>query len=214
MPDYVSRRQCLSLLSQAIVMISEALGTIVNLINNYISPGFSDPPLVLANISKVNDGDEFTQSMQDKLVLSIVNIEEDRVAKSPENFIKENNVVKYKNPAIHLNLTVLFAATHDYDKALPLLEKIIRFFQLKRAFTPANTPELGTVNEVNDIEIEKIVFEWVNLNLEQVHQLWSTLGGHYMPSVVFKVRMLTIDEQRIQKEALPIKDIVGLFKQI
>ncbi|WP_114782544.1 DUF4255 domain-containing protein [Botryobacter ruber] len=195
-------------------MISEALGTIITLLNNYISPGFSDPPLVLANISKVNDGDEFTQSMQDKLVMSIVNIEEDRVAKSPENFIRENNLVKYKSPPIHLNLTVLFAATHDYDKALPLLEKIIRFFQIKRAFTPANTPELATANEVNDSSIEKIVFEWVNLNLEQVHQLWTTLGGHYMPSVVFKIRMLTMDEHVIQKEAHPVKDIIANYDHI
>ena len=102
-------------------MISEALDTIVDLINNYISPGLTDEPLVLANISRVNDGDDFTQSMQDKLVLSIVNIEEDRVAKSQDHFVKENNVIKYKNPAIHLNLTLLFAATHDYDKAIPLL---------------------------------------------------------------------------------------------
>lgn len=192
-------------------MISEALDVIVGLVNYYISPGHTDEPLVLANISRVNDGDDFTQSLKDKLVLSIVNIEEDRVAKSPEHFIRENNLVKYKNPAIHLNLTLLFAATHDYDKAIPLLEKIIRFFQIKSVFTPANTPELLEANELNNINIEKLIFEWVNLNLEQVHQLWTTLGGHYMPSIAFKMRMLTIDEQHIDSEALPIKEINSVF---
>jgi len=194
-------------------MISEALSTIVGLINNYISPGHTDDPLVLANISRVNDGDDFSTNMKDKLVLSIVNLEEDRVAKSQENFIKENNLIKYKNPPIHLNLTVLFAATHDYDKAIPLLEKIIRFFQIKYVFTPGNTPELQEANELNGINIEKIIFEWINLNLEQVHQLWTTLGGHYMPSLVFKIRMITIDERVITSEALPIKEINALFEQ-
>lgn len=190
-------------------MLSEALNTIVILINNYISPGHTDAPLVLANISHVNDGDEFTQSMKDKLVLSIVNIEEDRVARTPENYIKENNKIKYKSPAIHLNITLLFAATHDYANALPLLEKIIRFFQIRNVFTPTNTVELKAMNEANNINIEKLIFDLVNLNLEQVHQLWTTLGGHYMPSVAYRMRMISIDENVIQDEALPIKDIIG-----
>lgn len=196
-------------------MIWDALNTVVDLINDYISPGATDAPLVLANISRVNDGDEFTASAADKLVLSIVNIEEDKVARNPEHFVKENNLIRYKNPAIHLNLTVLFAATHtDYNSALPRIEKIIKFFQINNVFTPANTPQLQTVNEVNNINIEKIIFDWVNLNLEQVHQLWTTLGGHYMPSVVFKMRMITIDEKQIKKDSLPIKDIVEEFGRI
>lgn len=195
-------------------MVSEALNTIVALINNYILPGHTDEPLVLANISKVNDGDEFTQNMKDKLVLSIVNVEEDKVAKSPENYIRENSLIRYKNPAMHLNLTVLFAATHDdYTTALRQLEKVIRFFQIKNVFTPENTAELNQTNTVNGFFIEKIIFDWVNLNLEQVHQLWTTLGGHYMPSVVFKLRMITIDENIIQREAKPIKEIDHQFER-
>ena len=189
-------------------MIPEALTVIVGLINEFILPGHTDEPLVLSNISRVNDGDEFTQNMKDKLVLSIVNIEEDRVAKSPDHFMKENNLIRYKNPAIHLNLTLLFAATHDdYPKAIALLEKIVRFFQIKYVFTPGDTPELATANMINDFNVEKLIFDWMNLNLEQVHELWTTLGGHYIPSVIFKLRMITIDENKIQKDALPIKEI-------
>jgi len=195
-------------------MVYEALNTIVGLINEYISPGLTDEPLILANISKVNDGDDFTTSLQDKLVLSIVNIEEDRVAKRPENFIKRDSIIKYKNPPIPINITILFAATHGYDNAIPLLEKIIRFFQRKFVFTPSDTPELDQVNQVNDFNIEKLIFEWINLNLEQVHQLWTTLGGHYMPSVVYKMKMLVIDENFITKETLPIKEINSQFESI
>ena len=60
---------------------------------------------------------------------------------------------------------------------------------------------------INDFNVEKLIFDWMNLNLEQVHQLWTTLGGHYIPSVIFKLRMITIDEHKIQKDALPIKEI-------
>lgn len=196
-------------------MISEALTVVVELINEYIAPSSTDDPLVFTNISKYNDGNEFSTSLNDKLILSIVNIEEDRIAKSPENYIRENSLIRYKNPAVPINLTVLFAATHtNYDQAIMLIEKVIRFFQIKNVFTPEDTPELQEVNEVNELVIEKILFEWVNLNLEQVHQLWTTLGGHYMPSIIFKVRMFMIDENIIQKEALPIKNVDERYNQI
>jgi hypothetical protein len=196
-------------------MIAEALNVIVELINEYIAPSSTDDPLILTNISKYNDGNEFSVSLNDKLILSIVNIEEDRIAKSPENYVKENSLIRYKNPAVPINLTVLFAATHtNYEQALMLIEKVIRFYQIKNVFTPGNTPEIQEANEVSDLVIEKILFEWVNLNLEQVHQLWTTLGGHYMPSVIYKVRMFMIDEQIIQKEALPIKNVDELFNQL
>ncbi len=196
-------------------MIAESLNVIVELINVYISPSSTDDPLIFTNISKYNDGNEFSSALNDKLILSIVNIEEDRVAKSPENYVKENSLVRYKNPAVPINLTILFAATHNnYETALMLVEKVIRFFQIKYVFTPGNTPELQTINEVSNTNIEKIIFDWVNLNLEQVNQLWTTLGGHYMPSVVMKMRMFTIDEQQIQKEGLPVKEISESFSRI
>lgn len=196
-------------------MITEALNVIVELINLYISPGTTDDPLILTNISKYNDGNEFSDDLNNKLIISIVNIEEDRVAKSPKNYIKENSSVLYKNPAVPVNLSILFAATHNnYETAITLIEKVIRFFQAKYVFTPENTPELQTINEVNNINIEKLIFDWVNLSLEEVNQLWTFLGGHYMPSILMKMRMFTIDEQQIKEEGLPIKEINESFDRI
>jgi hypothetical protein len=196
-------------------MIVESFNVIVELINEYIAPSSTDDPLIFTNISKYNDGNEFSSSLNDKLILSIVNIEEDRLAKSPANYVRENSLIRYKNPAIPINLTVLFAATHtNYDQAIMLVEKVIRFFQVKNVFTPDNTPEILEANETSDISVEKILFEWINLNLEQVNQLWTSLGGHYMPSVIYKVRMFMIDENVIQKEALPIKNVDELYNKL
>jgi hypothetical protein len=33
----------------------------------------------------------------------------------------------------------------------------------------------------------------ISLNLEQLHQLWSMLGGRYHPSVAYRMKMVTID---------------------
>lgn len=184
-------------------MIYEALEIIVDEINEVIAPGEPSPPLVLGNIAKVNDGDEFSAELANKIVLSIVNIEEDKVARNPLNYIKQNNKILYKNPPVHLNLTLLFAATYNYNLAIPYLEQILLFFQDKYVFTRENTEAI-----FEDLpELDKLIFELMSLNLEQVNQLWTTLGGHYMPSVVYRLRMIKIDNNTIQSTAEPIKEI-------
>ena len=184
-------------------MIYEALEIIVDEINEVLAPGDPSPPLLLANIAKVNDGDEFSAELANKIVLSIVNIEEDKVARNPLNYIKQNNKILYKNPPIHLNLTLLFSATFNYDLAIPYLEQILLFFQDKYVFTRENT--VAFFKELP--ELDKLIFELMSLNLEQVNQLWTTLGGHYMPSVVYRLRMIKIDNNAIQSTAEPIKEI-------
>lgn len=184
-------------------MISEALNAIVKLINATKWPAQTPAPLIFDNISRVNDSSTFTSDLQDKLVMSIVNIEEERIAKTQDNYFIQNNKVQYRNPPYHLNFTLLFSATHKYETALPLLEDVLLFFQKKNVFTPENTPELMTAAP----EVEMMIFDMMNINLEQVHQLWSTLGGHYMPSFIFKLRMLTVLDKSVNQTAEPITSI-------
>ena len=169
-------------------------------INNFLDPGNPNKPLSLGNISMFNDGDDF-QVLKDNLIVSLVNIEEDRVAKTPDNFIRQGEKTIYRNPPLHFNITLIFSATHSYDKALPLIEGIIRFFQVKTVFDSSNTTGL-------DAEIDKVIFDLISLNLEQMHQLWTSLGGRYIPSVVYKMRMMTINEAVNLKEAKAITQIV------
>jgi len=182
-----------SLIYDTLLLVSEE-------INSFLDPGNPQKPLMLGNISMFNDGDEFTASLKDKLILSLVNIEEDRIAKTPDNFIRQGDRTIYRNPPLHFNITLIFSATHSYEKALPLLEGIIRFFQVKNVFDAGNTTGL-------DEEISKVVFDLMSLNLEQIHQLWTSLGGKYIPSVLFKMKMMTIDEMAVKSDAPAITKI-------
>ena len=95
-------------------MIDKALKFITEEINNYLLTklSFADSSkIVLDNIAKlqVNGGGGNTN----KIILSLVNIEEDRISKNPDNFYKtDDNKVVYKNAPIHLNLYCLFAYNH------------------------------------------------------------------------------------------------------
>lgn len=139
--------------------------------------------------SPVNDAD---------IIITLVNIEENRISRDPRNYVHSGTGLLAKNPAIHLNLTLLFTALRSeaaYGIALQNIQKVIQFFQRKYVFDHSNTPIL-------DPGIEKIILEMVSVNLEQLNQLWVMQGGRYQPSVMYCLRMVTIDSITEQPVAM------------
>ena len=132
---------------------------------------------VIANNAQPNNNPD--------IIISVINIEENRISRDPRNYLKSGNDIFPKNPAIHLHLTLLFTALRAdgaYTIALQNLQRLINFFQNRYVFDNLNTPGL-----------EKLIMEMVSINLEQLNHLWSIAGGRYQPSVVYKMRMVTID---------------------
>ncbi len=186
-------------------MIFETLSFFAAEINKYLNlklVSISDPRLKLGNVSRALDTTLVgTNSLDDKAILSLVNVEEDRVAKQHENEFRSGLKTIYKNPPLLLNLYVLFSINKDdYQDSLILLGHIVQFFQYQSRFTPLTHPSL-------DSRIEKLTVELYTMNFEQVNHLWSTLGGKYLPSVLYKVRQLTINEDVEVSESGLIKEI-------
>jgi hypothetical protein len=191
-------------------MISKTLSTIVDIINNYMAPDDVNPPLGLADISQINDGGEVAQCAAYKLLLSVVHVEENDVVNSPETLKRENHAPRCDYSTLRqLEVTVLFSATNEYANALRLLEKVIRFFQIKNVFLPFNTPELEMLNKAGNAHVGKVTFDRVNLNLDQLQQLWNALGGDYRPSLVFKMRMAIVREQDVAARGPFLRNMMG-----
>jgi hypothetical protein len=188
-------------------VISESLTFLVAEVNRYftarLGPATPDR-VVLGNIARLadNDGNSGGNSGDNGVaMLSLVNVEEDRVARNPENFRRLDDRVIYRSPQIHLNLYVLFTAhTPAYATALETLSYIVQCFQYRRTFDPTLNPNL-------DPRIEKLTVDLVSMNFEQVNHLWSTLGGKYLPSALYKVRMVKLDEPTNYAEGEPIREI-------
>lgn len=142
----------------------------------------------LGNIGELISNSSANHNVTSDIVISLINIEEVRMTRDPLNYIKKDNGILFKNPAVHLYLTLLFTSVKDagYGLSLQNLQKVIEFFQKKYVFDHSNTANL------ND-NIERLVLDMVSLNIEQLHQLWSMLGGKYHPSVVYRMNMVTID---------------------
>jgi hypothetical protein len=160
----------------------------INCIETQLKLNPPDIKAVAGNIGEIIAGGN-ANNIDDDIVISLINIEENRISRDPRNYVKSGTDVLLKNPAVHLNLTLLFTAIRSdaaYGPALQNLQRVIQFFQSKYVFDHSNTPAL-------DPGIEKLILEMVSLNMEQLHQLWAMLGGRYQPSVVYAMRMVTID---------------------
>ncbi|HET7897282.1 MAG TPA: DUF4255 domain-containing protein, partial [Flavisolibacter sp.] len=185
-------------------MIVDSLSFVRDQINLFSNGG---PQIELGNVSRYNTGEAFSEDWQNKILLSIINIEEDTVVRHVQHYRKENNQILFKNPPVFINLSLLFASTHvDYPSALLSLETVLLFFQKHWFFSIENSPELVAYNRVHDQQIEKMTFEIINLSIEQVAQLWGALGGHQMPSILYKMRMLPLDNPE-GTAGEPIKEI-------
>ncbi len=185
-------------------MIKEALGFIEKELKNYLSLKLnsgSEDVIRVGNIVKVLDGDGDTSTNATRALISVVNIEEDRFSKSPDNYRKVDDKIVYKNPKIFLNLYILITAKQtDYSEALKVLSFIIQFFQHKFVFDTQNSPLL-------DPKIERLILDLHSLNFEQMNHLWGILGGKYMPSVLYKMRVVGIEEEAEDSIGEPIMEI-------
>jgi len=99
----------------------------------------------------------------------------------------ENNYSHKTSPAWHLNIYVLISAIFaekQYTESLQLLSGTLSFLQKKNLL---------------DMQESGLTFaiEPVNLSFHEQSNLWGILGGTYYPSILCKIRILTVDEQEI-----------------
>ena len=174
-------------------MINQTLDFLVKELDTYLKIKLggmlTEKKIISGNISKIGDTD--ANDLKGPVVLSLVNIEEDRITKSPENYYKTDTGVVYQNPEMYLNLFLLFSCDKEPSKYLDSLKSIsfvIQYFQFNRVFTKMSHPALPD-------NLQKLTVDLYNLNFEQINHLWSTLGGKYLPSVLYKLKAVTINEQ-------------------
>ena len=174
-------------------MIDQILSGILVQLNTYI--GTIDPEVILGNISFADAyQDSSSQNITDKVVASVINIEQESslrnipFKRTTQNAMGLPEAVQ-QQPEILLNIYVLFSANKsNYSTALQRISQVIAFFQRRFVFTPDNTPIIGTLN------LDKVIFDLYSTRFEDLNQIWSVLGGKYIPSVVYKMRMAIIQD--------------------
>jgi len=190
-------------------MIYEALQIISEQLDKYLSDAGLNNLVVLENIGLLESTDENADNLKGKVVLTLLNLEEEPALKNLPNFKVKNGTTEYKNPPVHLNLYLLVSANCDkYDKSLRCISKTIQFFQGKKVFTSTNTVYNRTNVAFDVLDYFKFILELQTLSLEELNYVWGTLGGRQLPSVIYKVQLLEI-EQDIKLNASGVITHIG-----
>lgn len=119
-----------------------------------------------------------------KLIVSLVNLEKEAsgdmayMQRSGGGFVG-------KGAPILLNMHIMLAAVYDgkrYAEALSILSDTLGFIQ--------SVPKFETGGSSFTVEL-------VPMSTMDLHNIWTTMGGQYYPSVICKVRGLAIDSSAI-----------------
>lgn len=190
-------------------MIDKALKFLTAEMNTYLDlqngGAVSDQVIVLTNVA--NDSGGWAIPSQ-KLGVSLINIEEEKVFKDQQTqFRNTDGEFEQYNPEIKLNLYMLVCANFvsedgddKYEQGLKQLSRVVSFFQGKNVFTPDNSPAMDPV-------LQKLIVELYSYSFEQQYNFWTILGAKYLPSVLYKVRLLAYQEKRLLNQNEPITGI-------
>ncbi|MBB3193199.1 DUF4255 domain-containing protein [Roseateles terrae] len=169
-------------------MIDAALAHIAQQLNQSLRRAYlvAEDLVVVSSLHECDGG--LATGTANRLALFLVNLQRDTVGGvTPRASSQTRHLVQ---PApVHLNLMLMVAANFGgstYQEGLKLLSSTLAFFQSRPLFDHHNTPEL-------DRRIERLVLDLENLDYSQLSQVWGLFGGRYLPSVVYRLRLITID---------------------
>src|SRR5262245_33519467 len=191
-------------------MIVEATALLLRQLNDYIAQVDASAggaaQAVWGNIAQL-DRTEVATELDNHLVLSLVNLEEERALKNGRTAATLGaGDVGYMNRPYHLNLFLLFTANYrDYGTALRRLTQVLTFFQGKQKFTFANSP--GPNLPQGGIVDFSLGMDLLSLSFEEVNHLWGFLGTRQSPSAIFRGRLVVVSDQRVLETGGRIQEI-------
>lgn len=123
--------------------------------------------------------------------LLVVNLEQEHSLRlgDPHRVKMADGTTQQVSPPIHLNVDVMFVARFkDYEHSLRYISLILQFFQSHRVLDHENTPALSD-------KIDKVIIELHTLPISEQHNLWGLLRSTYQPSVVYRLRMIVLQDE-------------------
>ncbi|MEP0264353.1 DUF4255 domain-containing protein [Dokdonia sp.] len=169
-------------------MIQEAFQYTRNVFNQFIKNKFGvDEDAVVIN-TIVDQSGAIPVGNQNKIIMSLIHIEQETVKPfytknqkvSNGNYVASPQTERYN---IYVLVTSYF---DDYNETLKFLNASIQFFQEHQSLD-------ATINSDLPKGLQKLNFDLQKGgDYMQMHNLWSALGAKYQPSVIYKMRLVTI----------------------
>ncbi|MEP2935625.1 MAG: DUF4255 domain-containing protein [Gilvibacter sp.] len=172
-------------------MIDQVFDFIQKLLSQYLKNAFAldQEKIVINNI--IDPDGAIPMENNNKIVLSLLNLEQETI----QPFVQRNqkladgNYVS-KQPDLRFNIDILFTSNFDnYNESLKFLNAVLLFFQANPLISNTNYSNLPT-------GINKLEFDVEKLDYHQMHNLWSAMGAKYQPSVIYKLRLISMNAEQ------------------
>jgi hypothetical protein len=168
-------------------MINKALQFTSDTLDQFLKNRFAlDETRVIMNNLIDSDG-RIPAVNKNKVVISLINVERETTkAFNVRNHQLSNGSYVNINPAERFNLDILVSANFDdYRETLKFLNAVVLFFQINTSLTVNSSSAIPKGLNKLEFDIEKLTYQ-------QMHSLWTAMGAKYQPSVIYKMRLLTI----------------------
>jgi len=162
-------------------MIYEVLQTLTDNLNIFFRTKLKIQEDKAEMSSIVNQDGTIALQSENKVLITLLNIEK-------EPFSASGQVIGRQK--LSLNLLVIFSchfSNSNYSEGIRFLDLIITYFEENY------TLEAQNIYDGNN----KIKVEIETYNIDKVHNVWATIGAKYLPSVVYKLRMIVVDSNSI-----------------
>lgn len=124
------------------------------------------------------------------VTMLLVNVEEDRRARPADPFRRAlpDGTMVVVNAPVPLNIHIMFVPRFaDYLESLKYLGLVARFFQAHRVIDREVLPALGD-------DVAKLICELITASVNEDNHVWRMLSMPYQPSLLYRFRMLVVQE--------------------
>ncbi len=196
-------------------MIYETLQILKEQLDNYLIDAGLGKIVTLNNVAMLESGSDGASDLEGKVIISLINIDEESSLKNVPAVKIVNNKAEYSNPPVNINLFIMISAYCDsYENSLLSISKTIELFQGKRVFTSANTVYNRASASLDVLDSFKFVVELYTPGFEMWNHIWGTLGGRQLPAVIYKVQLIQINADKKQASSELITQISGKLNDI
>lgn len=196
-------------------MLYETLQILKEQLETYFDEVGLGKIVLLDNIALWESGSDDAKNLEGKVVLTLLNIEEEASLKNAPAVKVVNNKTEYRNPPVNLNLFLLVSANCDsYDLSLRSISKTIEFFQAKKIFTSGNTVYNRANVSFDVLDHFNFVVNLYTPGFEVLNHIWGTLGGRQLPSVFYKIQLIRIERDKKLASSGVITHIDGKLNEM
>lgn len=180
-------------------MIDTVLQFTANSLDQFVRNqfGLNESKVLINNLIEA-DG-SVPKPNQNKLVISMINIaqETNRQFYVRNQRLSDGTFSNVRRPERY-NIDLLVSSSFDdYTETLKFLNSGIQFFQINPVVNSSSYSNLPEGIDRLEFEVEKISYF-------EMHNLWSAMGAKYVPSVIYKMRLITIESENTQGFVAPV----------